>query len=113
MTELASASTVPSIAGVPLQQGATERHTILFYSGVMIFVIAFVSPTGLIAVPFAFLLKNKLHLSANELATFGLLSSAPWYLSFIFGTVRDFWSPFGMGDRGYFVVFGLIASALF
>jgi len=85
---------------------------ILVYSGAMILVIAFVSPTGLTAIPWAFLLKNKLHLSANGVASFVLLSSIPWYFAIVFGAVRDFWNPFGLGDRGYFIFFGALASAI-
>lgn len=91
---------------------ATDRKVILFYSSVMILVIAFVSPTGLSVIPLSFVLKNKLHLSANGVATFALLTGIPWYVSFAFGTVRDFWNPFGLGDRGYFILFGLAAALL-
>jgi len=91
---------------------ATDRRVILFYSSVMILVIAFVSPTGLSVIPLSFVLKNKLHLSANGVASFALLSGVPWYVSFAFGTVRDFWNPLGLGDRGYFILFGLLASLL-
>ena len=56
---------------------------------------------GFHIIPLSFVLKNKLHLSATALATFGLSASIPGYLSFAFGMVRDFWNPFGHGDRGY------------
>jgi MFS family permease len=113
MTDLAPATLQASTAPEVSLLARPERRTILFYSSVMIFVIAFVSPTGLSAVPLSFLLKNKLHLSANGLATFALLAGIPWYFSFIFGAIRDFWNPFGMGDRGYFILFGTIGAVLF
>src|ERR1700680_2383222 len=99
MTDLAPTATT-SVASAAPHLAVSERRTILFYSGAMILVIAFVSPTGLTAIPWAFLLKNKLHLSANGVASFVLLSSIPWYFAIVFGAVRDFWNPFGMGDRG-------------
>jgi MFS family permease len=92
---------------------ATERRTILFYSSVMIVALSFINPSvGLFAIPLSFVLKNKLHLSANGLAAFGLLAAIPGYLSFAFGIVRDFWNPIGRGDRGYFILFGGIAALL-
>lgn len=93
---------------------ARERRTILLYAGTVIVALGFTSPAlGLFVIPLSFLLKNKLHLSANELATFTLWAGIPGYLSFAFGVVRDFWSPFGLGDRGYFVLFGSLAAVLF
>jgi Na+/melibiose symporter-like transporter len=92
---------------------AAERKTILLYAGVMIVVLSFINPsTGLFIIPLSFVLKNKLHLSANDLAVFGLWAAIPGYLSFVFGIVRDFWNPFGRGDRGYFILFGAIAALL-
>jgi hypothetical protein len=111
MTELASAADAP-LAPAPTLLSMPERRTILFYSGSMILVIAFISPTGLTVIPWSFLLKNKLHFSANGSATFALLAGIPWYLAIVFGAVRDFWSPLGLGDRGYFIVFGAIAAVL-
>jgi Na+/melibiose symporter-like transporter len=74
----------------------------------------FISPaSGFQVIPLSFVLKNKLHLSANELAVFALWAGIPGYLSFAFGVVRDFWNPFGLGDRGYFVLFGSLSAALF
>jgi hypothetical protein len=99
---------------VGLRLAAADRATILLYSGAIIVALNIVSPsTGLLIIPLSFLLKNKLHLSANALATFGLWVSIPGYLSFAFGMVRDFWSPFGLGDRGYFILFGALAAAVF
>jgi hypothetical protein len=92
----------------------SERTRILLYAGVIIVVLNFISPaSGFHVIPLSFLLKNKLHLSANELATFALWAGIPGYLSFAFGVARDFWSPFGLGDRGYFVLFGALSAALF
>jgi len=91
----------------------SSRRTILLYAAAMIAVLAVVSPAvGLFVVPISFLLKNKLHLSANGLATFTLWAGLPAYFAFVFGIVRDYWSPLKLGDRGYFILFGALAAAL-
>jgi MFS family permease len=59
------------------------------------------------------LLKNRLHLEAHELAQFRLISAIPLYLSFVFGFIRDTWNPFGMGDRGFMLLFAAITAALY
>jgi hypothetical protein len=59
---------------------------LFFYLGVLISLLSFGSPFGgLIEIPVSFLLKNKLHLVADELAHFRFLSAVPLYLSFAFG----------------------------
>jgi len=104
-------SAAPAVAA-PLVTG--ERTRILIYAGVIIVALNLVTPaSGFQVIPFSFLLKNKLHLSANELATFGLWAGIPGYFSFAFGMVRDFWKPFGMGDRGYFLLFGTFSTLVF
>jgi MFS family permease len=52
-------------------------------------------------------------LEAHELAQFRLISAIPLYLSFVFGFIRDTWNPFGMGDRGFILLFGAITAALY
>ena len=73
---------------------------VLGYGGALLLLLNFASPGGgLIGVPISFFLKNKLHLQAHELALFNLWTSAPLYAAFVFGFLRDRWSPFGRGDR--------------
>jgi Na+/melibiose symporter-like transporter len=103
----AEASDAPRLA-------APDRATILLYSGAVIVALNFISPSaGVHIIPLSFLLKNKLQLSANDLASFTLWAGVPAYLSFAFGLARDFWSPFGLGDRGYFILFGALSAAIF
>ena len=91
-----------------------ERTRILLYCGAVIVALHFINPSsGFHVIPFSFVLKNRLHLSANGLATFATWAAIPAYLSFAFGIVRDFWSPFGLGDRGYLILFGGLAAALY
>jgi MFS family permease len=88
-----------------------SRTTLFFHLGVLISLLAFGSPFGgLIEIPISFLLKNKLHLEAQELAHFRFLSAIPLYFSFAFGFLRD-WDPLHLLDRGLLMLFG-IATAL-
>lgn len=90
------------------------RQRIFLYLGVLIVLLAFGSPAGgLIDIPISFLLKNKLQLEAHEVATFRLVAAIPLYLSFVFGFIRDSWSPFGLRDRGFMLLFGAISALLY
>jgi hypothetical protein len=91
----------------------SDRLRILLYSGALIVALHFVNlAAGVQVIPLSFVLKNKLHLSANDLALFSVWAGIPGYLSFAFGMVRDFWNPFGLGDRGYFLLFGSLAAVM-
>jgi Na+/melibiose symporter-like transporter len=90
------------------------RRRIFLYLGALVFLLTFGQPSGgLIGIPISFFLKNKLHLTAQELADFLLVAAIPIYLSFAFGFVRDIWSPFGMGDRGFMLLFGASTAGLY
>jgi Na+/melibiose symporter-like transporter len=92
---------------------ATRRRIVL-YLGALVFLLTFGQPSGgLIGIPISFFLKNKLHLTAQELADFLLVAAIPIYLSFAFGFVRDIWSPFRMGDRGFMLLFGASTAGLY
>lgn len=113
-------TTEDPVAGVALPPAPrtapkpADRARILLYLGALTVLLAFGSPhSGLIDIPLSFLLKNKLHLSADELAVFKLVAAIPLYVSFLFGLARDRWSPLGMGDRGYMLIFGAGGAALY
>ncbi|MCI4679863.1 hypothetical protein K9U39_03595 [Rhodoblastus acidophilus] len=90
------------------------RRTIFLYLGALITLLAFGDPNGgLMDVSISFLLKNKLHLSPEELARFRLLAAIPLYFSGLFGFFRDTLNPFGMKDRGFLTLFGAIGGALY
>ena len=114
MTTDGSADTVAPVAVAPTALPYLVRERIFLYLGVLIVLLAFGSPSGgLIDIPISFLLKNKLHLQAHELADFRLVSGIPLYLSCVFGFVRDTWNPFGMRDRGFMMLFGAITAGLY
>jgi nicotinamide riboside transporter PnuC len=102
------------VDGVPTPLSSFARHRIFVYLGILIVLLAFGAPSGgLIDIPISFLLKNKLHLQAHEVAGFRLVAAVPLYLSFVFGFARDIWSPFGMGDRGLMLLFGVVSAGLY
>jgi MFS family permease len=104
----AAAATAPAALPLPV------RQRIFLYLGVLIVLLALGSPAGgLIDIPVSFLLKNKLHLEAHQVATFRLVAAIPLYLSFAFGFVRDSWNPLGMRDRGFMLLFGGVSALLY
>ncbi len=114
MTINRPAATIVDIAVDPIELSPLARQRIFFYLGILIILLAFGSPSGgLIDIPISFLLKNKLKLSAHEVAGFRLVAAIPLYLSFAFGFIRDMWSPFGMKDRGFMLLFGTISALLY
>ena len=91
-----------------------ERSRALFlYVGCLALVNSLTAPTGIPAIPIQFYLKDHLHLLPGSIALFGLVSGIPHYLSFVFGFVRDRWSPFRWGDRGHFLCFAPLAAAVY
>ena len=104
----------PAADVAPTTLPSSARQKIFVYLGVLIFLLAFGSPAGgLIDIPVSFLLKNKLHLQAHEVATFRLVAAIPLYLSFVFGFIRDSWNPLGMRDRGFMLLFGATSALLY
>ena len=114
MTIDRSAATVAAVAVAPTDLPPSARQGIFLYLGILIVLLAFGGPSaGLIDIPISFFLKNRLHLTAHEVANFRLAAAIPLYLSFVFGFVRDIWSPFGMKDRGFMLLFGSISALLY
>jgi hypothetical protein len=112
-------SPAPAVIVAPIeplaeQRSVADRRKILVYCSFIMIALNFISPAvGFHVIPLSFVLKNKLHLSASELATFAIWAGIPAYFSFAFGMVRDFWSPFRLGDRGYYILFGVLSAAVF
>src|SRR6202161_1602767 len=112
MTIDRSATTVAAVAAADLSPSA--RQSIFLYLGILIVLLAFGSPSGgLIDIPISFFLKNRLHLTAHEVANFRLAAAIPLYLSFVFGFIRDMWNPLEMRDRGFILLFGGISALLY
>lgn len=96
--------------------GASGRQTgtVFSYFSILALVVYLSSPSGyLIDFATSYMLKDQLHLSADQVANFRLLTGIPTYLVFIFGLVRDTWNPFGLRDRGYLLIFAPITALIF
>ncbi len=85
---------------------AIDRNRAYLFLGALYFLTNFPSPAlGLIDLPVSFFLKNRLHLDSHETAVFRLILGLPMIFGFVFGFVRDSWSPFGRGDKAHLVMF--------
>ena len=115
LTDPATGSRVPTaITATSASLPHLVRRKIFLYLGILIVLLAFGAPgSGLIDIPITFLLKNKMHLKAHELADFRLVAGIPLYLSFVFGFIRDSCNPLGMRDRGFMLLFGSATAGLY
>jgi hypothetical protein len=96
---------VPVEVEAPAQ--ASNRFGLFLFGGALMILVGLGDPSiGVTAIPVAFFLKNRLHLTASELAVFKLWTAIPLFLSFGFGFLRDRWNPFGRGDSGHLMLFG-------
>jgi len=105
-----------SIGGVTSngESGRGAFRPVLAYFVVLYVVVGLGNPaTGIAQIPIQFLLKDGLKLGPSELSWFQLVVAAPLYVAFLFGFLRDRWSPFGLRDRGYFIVFGPLAATCY
>jgi len=104
---------VASAAPAPRMTDLHRRQAFL-YGGVLLVLMNFSSPAGgMIDVPVTFFLKNRMHLESNQLAVFKLWIGVPLLLGFVFGFLRDRWSPFGGGDRAHLMVFGAATALIY
>jgi hypothetical protein len=113
LTTLAPLESPPHSA-TPTNLPPSARKKIYAYLGALITLLAFGDPNGgLMDVSISFLLKNKLNLGPEAMAHFRLFAAMPLYFAGLFGFLRDRLNPFGMKDRGFLVVFGAGAAALY
>lgn len=93
---------------------ASERREIFFYFGSLTLLVYIVSPHAyLLDVATAYMLKDQLHATASQISLFRVLTAFPIYISFVFGLTRDLWNPFGLRDRGYFLIFAPATAIIF
>jgi hypothetical protein len=86
----------------------TSRNTsqTLQYFGWLTLFVYLATPTGyLVDIQTSYMLKNQLHATATQVSTFRLITAIPVYFAFVFGLARDHWNPFGLRDRGFFLIF--------
>ena len=94
-------------------RSAHTRQTFLYFGSLTLF-LYLATPVGyLLDIQTSFMLKNQLHATAEQIATFRLITAIPVYLAFAFGLIRDMWNPFGLRDRGFFLIFGPATAIVF
>jgi MFS family permease len=87
---------------------------IFLYFGPLTLLVYLVMPHGyLLDIATSYMLKNQLHATATQVSTFRLLTAIPVYVSILFGLARDLWNPFGLKDRGFFLLFAPLSAAVF
>ena len=97
----------------PAQDTADSNQTLLYFGWLTLF-LYLATPSGyLVDIQVSYFLKNQLHATATQISVFRLVTAIPIYLGFAPGLIRDQWNPFGMRDRGYFVIFAPIAAGAF
>ncbi len=89
------------------------NQVFLYFAPLTLFLYLALPHGYLLDIATSYMLKDRLHASAGEVAAFRLVTGIPIYLSFLFGFVRDVWNPFGMRDRGYFLLFAPLTAAIF
>ena len=100
-----------SVADQPQTTGAGQTYV---YFGMLTFLVYLVAPNQyLVDITTSYMLKNQLHVGATQVSTFRLLTAIPTYFAFLFGFMRDRWSPFGLRDRGYFLIFAPVTALVF
>jgi MFS family permease len=100
-----TASTEPAPTGV--------RQTYLYFGALTLLVYLLAPSSYLVDITTSYMLKNNLHATATQVSIFRLLTAIPIYVAFIFGFIRDIWNPFGLRDRGYFLIFAPVVGAVF
>ena len=92
---------------------ANTRQTFAYFGWLTLFVYL-ATPAGyMVDIQTSYMLKNQLHATATQVSIFRLVTGIPLYFAFAFGLIRDQWSPLGMRDRGYFLIFAPVTAAAF
>ena len=92
---------------------ADTRQTYGYFSILTLLVYLTTPNSYLIDISTAYMLKDQLHANAMQVSIFRLLTAIPMYVAFLFGFTRDLWNPFGLRDRGYFMIFATVTAAVF
>jgi MFS family permease len=107
---------MPRTSGTPLgHESIRKQHLqIGLYFLLIYFTFYLCQPAaGFANIPVQYLLKDKFKFNPEQISFFQLLIALPTYIAFLFGFIRDRWSPFGRGDRGVFWIFSIIGALCF
>ena len=95
------------------KDSADSSQTLLYFGWLTLF-LYLATPTGyLVDIQVSYFLKNQLHATATQISLFRLMTAIPVYFAFVPGLIRDMWNPFGMRDRGYFLIFAPVTAGAF
>ena len=92
---------------------ATPRRAVSAYFGGLTFLLTLCDPTGIIWLPVQFMLKDDLAFSPHALAVFEAVVLIPASLGFLWGWLRDRWTAWPFGDRGYVLVGSAVALSVY
>ncbi len=94
--------------------GSTDTGQTFLYFGWLTLFLYLATPTGyLVDIQTSYMLKNQLHATATQISMFRLMTGIPVYFAFAFGLMRDQWNPFGLRDRGFFLIFAPATAMAF
>ena len=111
-TESDLVAAIKPVETTPLSR--SRQTQVFLFGGLLLALINFANPAaGIIDIPVTFFLKNRMHMASNELAVFKLWIGTPLMIGFVFGFIRDRWSPFGRGDRAHLLVFATTTAAFY
>jgi len=103
---------IKPVEATPLSR--SRQTQVFLFGGLLLALINLANPAaGIIDIPVTFFLKNRMHMASNELAVFKLWIGTPLMVGFVFGFIRDRWSPFGRGDRAHLLVFATTTAAFY
>lgn len=97
----------------PSSVPSETRQAYLYFGPLTLLVYLVLPHSWLLDIVTSYMLKNHLQASATQVSLFRLFTALPVYVSFLFGLGRDIWNPFGLRDRGFFLLFAPLSAALF
>jgi MFS family permease len=92
---------------------SNTRQVFLYFTPLTLLVYLVLPHGYLLDIATAYMLKNQLHATDVQVSLFRFFVTIPVYVSVVFGFARDLWNPFGLRDRGYFLIFAPLTAAIF
>ncbi len=107
------------MSGAGVDSGASQEpahatgQTFLYFGGLTLFIYLATPAGSLVDIQTSYMLKNQLHATPMQISMFRLLTGIPLFFAFGSGLLRDLWNPFGLRDRGYFMIFAPATAVVF
>jgi len=89
-----------------------QTRQVYSYFGLLTMLYFVAAPEFLLDIPTTYILKNQLQATAPQVSLFRLLTGIPLYFCFLAGLGRDLWNPFGLRDRGIFLLMAPAAAGV-